>query len=402
MHDHHRKRRLPVTSRGQRVPNLYRRPKAASDTIPGDVFEVIYRDDLGKQRQKTLNSRTVQRAVVEAEEYRSKLRRGEVVASRLTVSEIAVEFFDLTESLVSTGERSQGTLDLYRQRFATHIEPIIGRRRAEDLRAEHISAIYTRQRQDGLKPWTIKGTHTVVSALTSFAVHRGYIGTNPLQRLSRIETPTANAEREARRLSDEEVRRLCEAATGRYRPIILTLAWTGLRVSEALALRWEDVDFDGRELRVRFQLDQEGRSKRPKTRAGTRAVPLLPVLAQALRSHRQAQLALGYAAADHLVFTTASGKPLNRHNVRNQGILVAAEKAGLHAPGQTTITTHDLRRTFISHLIVGLGLDPVRVSKIAGHSNVSITLNAYADEFDKAQHKDDILARIERTGFGSV
>ena len=49
--------------------------------------------------------------------------------------------------------------------------------------------------------------------------------------------------------------------------------------------------------------------------------------------------------------------------------------------GAETITTHDLRRTFISHLIVGLGLDPVRVSKIAGHSNVSVTLNIYAEEY---------------------
>ena len=52
--------------------------------------------------------------------------------------------------------------------------------------------------------------------------------------------------------------------------------------------------------------------------------------------------------------------------------------------------------------IVGLGLDPVRVSKIAGHSNVSVTLNIYAEEFDKAMHHDDLMARIERAGFGSV
>ena len=43
-----------------------------------------------------------------------------------------------------------------------------------------------------------------------------------------------------------------------------------------------------------------------------------------------------------------------------------------------TVTTHDLRRTFISHLIVRLGLDPIRVSKIAGHANVSVTLIVYA------------------------
>jgi hypothetical protein len=45
--------------------------------------------------------------------------------------------------------------------------------------------------------------------------------------------------------------------------------------------------------------------------------------------------------------------------------------------------TRDLRRTFISQLIVGLGLDPVRVSKIAVHSNLSVTLDRYAEEVDR-------------------
>ena len=61
----------------------------------------------------------------------------------------------------------------------------------------------------------------------------------------------------------------------------------------------------------------------------------------------------------------------------------AADKVALHGPESTKITTHDLRRTFISHLILGLGLDPVRVARIVGHSNVSVTLNTYAEEFDK-------------------
>lgn len=208
--------------------------------------------------------------------------------------------------------------------------------------------------------------------------------------------------REARRLTEGEVRRLCKAATPRYHPVIITLAWTGLRVSEALALQWEDIDFEAKEIRVRRQLDENGRTKPPKTRAGTRTVPLLPVLEEPLRQLRKQQLAEGRASPQHLVFCSLTGKPLDRHNVRNKGIVAAAERAGLHRTAGATVTTHDLRRTFISHLIVRLGLDPVRVSKIAGHSNVSVTLNVYADEFDKAMHRDDLLSRIERAGFGAV
>jgi hypothetical protein len=151
MHAHHGKRRLPVTHRGQRVRNLYRRPKPPTDRRYGETYEVIYRDETGAQRQTTLRARTVQRATVEAEEYRAQVRRGEIVVrSRLTVEEVAGEFFELNEALVATGERSQRTLDLYRQRFKTHIAPVLGRRPIQDVRPEHIGAVFSRQRRAGL------------------------------------------------------------------------------------------------------------------------------------------------------------------------------------------------------------------------------------------------------------
>jgi integrase len=123
---------------------------------------------------------------------------------------------------------------------------------------------------------------------------------------------------------------------------------------------------------------------------------------ETLKEHRKEQFSLGLAGSDRFVFTTATGQPLNRHNVKNKGVLAAADKAGLHPDGAEKLTTHDLRRTFISHLIISLGLDPVRVSKIERHSNVALTLNTDADEFDKAQHRDDLVARIEQAGFGAV
>lgn len=165
---------------------------------------------------------------------------------------------------MATRERSQRTLDLYRQRYDKHISPVVGHRRIQDVRPEHIGAILARQRQAGLAAWTISGTHTIISAILGHALSRGYISTNPLHRLSKMEKPRQVTEREARRLSDEEIRRLCAGATPRYRPIVTTLAWTGLRVSEVLALRWEDIDFQQRELRVCFQLDEKGTAKRPK------------------------------------------------------------------------------------------------------------------------------------------
>ena len=65
------------------------------------------------------------------------------------------------------------------------------------------------------------------------------------------------------------------------------------QVSEALALRWEDVDFEAKEVRVCWQLDEKGALKKPKTKAGLRTVPLLPILDRPLREHRNVQLAVG-------------------------------------------------------------------------------------------------------------
>jgi site-specific recombinase XerD len=140
------------------------------------------------------------------------------------VNELAEEYFALMDSLVATAERSQRTLDLYRQRYRTHIEPILGRKKVQDVRGEHVAAVYAKQRGTEISAWTISGTHTILSGLFRFALTRGYIATSPLDRLAKIEKPKQVTEREARRLSDEEIRKLCNAATPTYRPIITTLA----------------------------------------------------------------------------------------------------------------------------------------------------------------------------------
>jgi integrase len=86
-----------------------------------------------------------------------------------------------------------------------------------------------------------------------------------------------------------------------------------LRVSEALALQWKDIDFETNEIQVCSQLDGYGTTKAPKTRAAMRTVPLLPVLGHSLKQHRLQQLANGLAGHDHFVFCSMSGKPLDRH-----------------------------------------------------------------------------------------
>ena len=99
------------------------------------------------------------------------------------------------------------------------------------------------------------------------------------------------------------------------------------------------------------------------------------------------------------MFTTASGRPLNRNNVAKRGLDKAAEAAGLNGEDVPKLGFHDLRHTFASHLIRA-GVDPVRASRQLGHARPSITLDIYAHEFDHARGLDDVRDSID-AAFGA-
>ena len=63
----------------------------------------------------------------------------------------------------------------------------------------------------------------------------------------------------------EEIKAIVEAAKGRWRPILLTAIFTGLRASELRGLRWADVDLDKRELHVRQRADRYSAIGKPKS-----------------------------------------------------------------------------------------------------------------------------------------
>jgi integrase len=139
----------------------------------------------------------------------------------------------------------------------------------------------------------------------------------------------------------------------RYRLLVVTALYTGMRISELLALTWADVDFAAGVVHVRGQLSraQHGvpaQRVQPKTAAAIRDIPLVPQLAALLRDQRQSAR---FADAGDFVFATGNGTPLGHRNVEGRALQSAAAAAGLEA-----VRFHDLRHTFASHLIVDLGL----------------------------------------------
>jgi integrase len=357
----------------------------------------------GKPRFKTIGPK-----LAEARRARTQLtakaERGELATpTRLTFAELAATWLDGYAALVAADERSPRTLENYTYFLDKHLLPTFGSRRIQEISTDDIAQLIADMRGKQLAAKTINNALVPLGRILSYALRRGYLSDNPLSRLEQHERPRIH-KRDQRVLSDIEIRALLDHTLPRYRPILATAIYTGLRLNELLGLTWADVDLTAGFIHVRHQLsrptaDERAHRVRLKTHAATRDIPLLLQLAAILKRHK---LAAAHSADSDYVFGTAAGTPLGARNLERRGLGAAADKAGLNPPGQPRLRLHDLRHTFASHLIIDLKLDIPHVSRILGHARPSITLDTYTHLYSQAQYADDIRLRMGASAFGAL
>jgi integrase len=226
---------------------------------------------------------------------------------------------------------------------------------------------------------------------------------DPIARLERGERPRP-APRGQRVLGRDEVARLLVGCAERYRPLVATALFTGMRISELLGLVWGDVDLDAGVIHVRFQLSRVQRGSpptrvSPKTRAAVRDIPLVPPLRDMLRVHRAGADLVG---PDAWVFPSRAGTPLGHRNAQWRALTTAARRSGREDGHWPPLRFHDLRHTFASHLIVALRLDVAQVSRILGHAQITTTLSVYTHLFDDARHAKELKDRMAASAFARL
>ena len=304
---------------------------------------------------------------------------------RLTFATVAARWLQRFETMVAVGERRVRTLESHRYHLDRHLLPVLGRRRIATITVDDIAGLIRSLAGEGRAPRTIAGALATLGSILRYALRRGYITDNPLRRLEAGERPRP-APRARRALGQDEIAGLLAACAPRYRLLIVTALYTGMRISELLALTWADVDFGAGVIHVRAQLSRAhhgvpARRVQPKTAAAIRDIPLVAQLSALLRDQRQTA---PFADSGEYVFATGNGTPLGHRNVESRALQRAA------AAGLKAVRFHDLRHTFASHLIIDLGLDVAQVSRILGHASVTTTLNIYTHLFDDARHATEI------------
>src|SRR5437899_3193428 len=369
---------------------------------PNGKYAVCVRVD-GRARFRTVEAVTLAEAITQRDALQNACRLdGLPLSPRLTFAEVADRWLTQFESKVAAGERRDRTLDLYRSQLHHHLLPRLGRRRLALVTADDVVAVARELQAEGLSPWTVKRILGALSCVFTFALRRGYVATHPFHRLERDERPRP-LRSDQRVLTQTQLARLFAACPRRYQPLLLTGAYTGMRLSEVLALSWDDIDFAAGVVHVRHQLARGRRGVPPhrippKTRASVREIPLLPQLAAALREHKRRS---DYAARSDYVFATSNGTAFLHHNVSKRVLRRAAVDAGLDRDGRR-VRFHDLRHTFASHLVIDIRLDVVQVSRILGHARTSMTLDTYTHLFEEARHGADVRAELAKSDFANL
>lgn len=284
------------------------------------------------------------------------------------------------------------TLETYRIAVRRQLVPALGHIALRDLRPEHVEAMIA----DLARTMTPKGIRNAVTLLRQVldeAEARDYVRRN----VARLVKPPRLPRRQRQAVTVEDVRALLAAVRGdRLEALYVVTIAAGLRQSEVLGLRWQDIDLDRSLLRVANTLervDGEYRLAETKTKGSERTVVLPPFAVKALREHRLRQLeeraAAGIPTSEGLVFVAPTGRPLSASWLSHRWP-DHAKAAGV------AVTFHGLRHAQAT-LLVALGAAPRTIADRLGHSAVGTTLDIYTGT---ARSSDAALADMLEEALG--
>jgi integrase len=258
-----------------------------------------------------------------------------------------------------------------------HLIPSLGNISLTQLRSEHLQAHYSAKLNEGLSPLTVRYHHIVLHKALQTAVKWGLVSRNVADG---VDVPHIHRN-EMQTWDEFEITHFLEVAKDSpYYTLFFTALYTGMRRSEMLALRWQDIDFLFSQVSVSRSLHQLKDGSyvftQPKSAKSRRTIALSPSAILTLQENKEKQEAtrakLGVPLKDDdLVFSTLEGKPLRPNTVSRAWTMLAARA------GVKVIRLHDARHTHAS-LMLKQGVHPKIVQERLGHASIQITLDTYS------------------------
>lgn len=340
-----------------------------------------------RPRFKSLGKVTLTRARDLRDEFAVEVRTGRprpVAARRATFSQVADQWLDRQAHLRDTQQLAPRTYDHYESATRLHLKPFFRNERVRAIGPDRLVEWVAQQRAAGYAPWSVKGRWTALRLIFGHATRTGIIDANPADSLERRERPSAGEARQ-RFLAEDEMARLLNAASPRWRPLVAVGLFGGLRLAEVCGLVWQEIDFDAGMIRVRHQLDRKGKRVKLKTGAGRRDVVLMPQMGKLLA---EAKLVSVFSGDRDPVLATGSRRHVSLRNA-TRAFQTTCEHAGFG-----DVSMHALRHTFAS-ILISQGHDPVFVADQLGHADPAVSLRIYGHLFRAARQADEARAQLE-------
>jgi integrase len=347
-------------------------------------WKAAYRDPARKIRSKTFDRK------VDAERWirsmESSIDVGAYVdpaAGRMPLA----TFFE--RYLASAVHLRPKTRETYASIAKIHIVPQLGWRPIAQISRLDVETWLAGLIQAGASPARAAGAHRVLRLVLAAAERGDLIARNPARG---VKPPKAQL-REMRFLSPAEIDRVAEAVPEPYRALIYLLAYSGMRIGEAIALRIGNLDL----LRGRVQIVEaaseisNGLVFGPTKTGHGRAVALPQLVRAELERH-----VVDHPPIAELVFTNSHGEPLRQTNFNRRVWTPAVLDAGLQEP---LPRVHDLRHTAAA-LAVAAGAHPKEIQARLGHSSITVTLDRYGHVFPTLDER--LADRLDELAAGTA
>ncbi len=274
------------------------------------------------------------------------------------------------------------TMRSYSNYYKHQIAPIIGGLLLGEVIPLHCEQVLLCAKDKGTVNGSLQKIRSIMKSMLDEAVRKGLLESNPVSRIKCIkQNESKYAEKEKRIFSRDEQRSFLQVGgfSEHYDAFVFAL-YTGVRCGELSALKWSDIDWINRTIRITGTLYWDEQEKRfyenaPKTKCGRRTIPLRDEAYDVLRRVKQNRKVIAMPGVDgetysRYVFLNKDGKP-TRNNAYNKSLSVICKHMGV-----PSISMHGLRHTFATRCIES-GIMPKTLQTWLGHSSIKMTMDLY-------------------------
>ena len=290
------------------------------------------------------------------------------------------------------------TVRNYSERYYKNIQKVIGKKLLSEVKPIHCQKIFTNMAEEGYRTSTIYQTRISLFNMFEFAKENDVIINNPCKKSVKSDMGKPSEKKEA--LSIEVQKRFLEYAEGQsYENQFRFVLQTGLRTGELVGLKWEDIDFENKTLKVQRSMEYRysvgvWRVGEPKSKSGYRTIPLTDEAIRILKEQKEKNKKIKVISKEwaEQVFLCRKGEPI-KNSTYDTALFKICDKAEIKR-----FSMHVLRHTFATRCIEG-GMMPKTLQKILGHSNIGITMNLYVHITEEEKQREiDLVASALNVG----